>query len=387
MISFFKTHATFCVSALLALATCFIVPPSREYLNYIDVKTLGILFALMATVQGLEKCSVFVQLGKVLTSLVRTVRSLSFVLVFLCFFLSMFITNDVALLTFVPFAIMLLGKQKLPAHVLVLVVVLQTIAANTGSMLTPIGNPQNLFIFNKTGMNVVDFMGILLPYTIVCGVLLAALGFLIPKTELVLSKESTLFEKSTDVQKIKFAVVDRVKQTYCTIPLLKILYFALFGICLLSVFKVLPNIVAALIVFVAVLIFDRKTLLKVDYFLLLTFVAFFIFSGNIANISFVKEFLEKSVLNHEFFSGLLVSQVISNVPATLMLFNFCSDVEGLLIGVDVGGLGTLVASLASLISFNIYTKEKKNGLKFLWIFTVLNVFFLIVLIFTHKLFL
>ena len=361
MISFLKKRAVFCAATLCALISCLFVPPSRAYLSYIDVNTLAVLFALMVAVSGLESGGVFRTLAVRLCAVVHTTRSLSAVLVFLCFFTSMLITNDVALIAFVPFALMLLGAQeKLSPKYIAFVVVLQTIAANTGSMLTPVGNPQNLFLYNKMELPLGDFVSILLPYTAACGLLLAVSLFAVPKLPL-----SALGSPNTKSNPASWK---------------KILHAVLFALCLLSVAKLIPKPVLALIVFVAVLIFDRKTLFRVDYFLLLTFVAFFVFSGNIAAIPAVSTALENCVRGHELASGLLASQVISNVPATLLLYPFVVNARRLLLGVNFGGLGTLVASLASLISFTMYSKTQKNSGLFLALFTALSVIFLAMLL-------
>ena len=361
MISFLKKRAVFCAAMLCAVVSCLFVPPSREYLSYIDWNTLSLLFALMTAVAGLERCDVFRFLAVRLCAVVHTARSLSFVLVFLCFFTSMLITNDVALLAFVPFALMLLGTQeKLPRKFIGYVVALQTVAANTGSMLTPMGNPQNLFLFNKMGISLGSFVAVLFPYTLMCGIMLALGLFFVPNMRL-----SALGSPNAKTHPSSWR---------------KILYALLFVFCLLSVLKLIPKPLLALIVFVAVLAFDRRTLLHTDYFLIATFVAFFVFSGNIAAIPAVRSFLERSVQGHELFSGLLASQVISNVPATLLLYPFVESAKNLLLGVNIGGLGTLVASLASLISFTIYTKTEKRGGSYLALFTVVNILFMAVLL-------
>lgn len=357
VLNFLKKRTVFCVATLFAVISMLFVKPSLNYFSYIDFNTLCILFALMATVSGLEKCGIFNKLGNFLCSLVKSVRSLSLVLIFLCFFSSMFITNDVALLTFVPFSMMLLSN-RLSINKLIFVIVLQTIAANLGSMLTPIGNPQNLFIFNKTGMSILEFMKILFPYTIFSGFLLLVCGLFVG------SDKKNLQENENTEKR------ERTKKRFVSF------YGSLFILCILSVGKLIPKPILAIFVFIVILIFDRKILKKVDWFLLLTFVAFFIFSGNLASIESIRSILENSVKGNELFVSLLASQVISNVPATLMLYNFCDDIKSLLIGVDFGGLGTLVASLASLISFNLFTERKENGFRFLAFFTIFNIFFL-----------
>ena len=347
-----RKRAVFCAACLCALVSGIFVPPSRAYLSYIDWNTLFMLFALMTAVAGLEGCGVFKTLAFRLCAVVHTARALACVLVFLCFFTSMLITNDVALLAFVPFALLLFGMQEaVPSRVRALVVVLQTVAANTGSMLMPTGNPQNLFLYNNMGVPLADFVRVLLPYTLLCGLLLALALLFVPKTPLVAFGSSHAEARGSR----------------------KILYAVLFGCCLLAVANVIPKGALALGVLAAALVFDRAALLRTDGFLLATFVAFFIFSGNLASVPAVTEFLQSSVRGHELAAGVAVSQVISNVPATLLLYPFVQDARRLLVGVNVGGMGTLVASLASLISFTLYVKSERHGGFYLALFTLVNV--------------
>lgn len=367
ILSFIKNRIVFCISFLLALISCFFVIPSKEYLGYIDWNTLSILFALMATIQGLNNLGIFKTFGSFLCSKCKSTRSLSIALIFMSFISSMFITNDVALLTFVPFSLYLLTTiPDIPLWIPLYTVILQTIAANTGSMLTPVGNPQNLFIYEQSGMNLLKFTSILLPYTIFCGILLFACSMIIPKVKIQ--------------QQYNVNTVKESKTFHLTV------YILLFIICLISVVRIIPKTVTALITLIVLLIIDRETLKKVDYFLLLTFVCFFIFSGNLSNIQFIKDFLQKTLNNRECISSMLLSQVVSNVPATLMLYPFTENIKELLLGVNFGGLGTLIGSLASLISFNIYCQfnnDEKIKLpsqgKYLFYFTILNIIFIIFL--------
>ncbi len=372
LIRFIKAHTVFVVSFLFALISVFFNAPSKQYFSFIDFNTLCILFSLMAVVGALESCGVFVSFASFILSRVSSLKILCAVLVYLCFFWSMFITNDVALITFVPFAIMLLHNQKnVPVWILCYVVVLQTIAANTGSMLTPTGNPQNLFLFEQSGFTLTSFILLLLPYTLFCAAGLGLCILIIPDKKLNKSMNSGFGSRNT--------------KAYSNMTLYKILYAVLFILCLLSVAKIIPKPALAVVVLILFIVLDRKILLKVDYYLLFTFVFFFIFTGNLQSISFVKSFLQNCMAGHEFIVSVAASQVISNVPATLMLYNFTDNITELLFGVNVGGLGTLVASLASLISFNIYTtKTGKAGL-FMLYFTGMNVLFLALLI-TFKLF-
>jgi len=368
VISFVKKEIVFFISATAALITCFFVHPSSEYIKYIDWNTLALLFSLMTVVAGLRRCGVFVTFGNVLCAKVKSVRSLCGVLVFLCFFLSMFVTNDVSLITFVPFAITLLLSLNVPGKYIMFTVILQTVAANCGSMLTPIGNPQNLFLYGKMNCGLWNFMRLLLPYTAISFVLLMVSLLIVPGTHLAVSNVAPE-NKSAD----KFSVVRAV------------LYALLFITSILSVLGVFPKWCAAAATLIVVLAADRTTFLDVDYMLLLTFVAFFIFTGNVQHLGAVKNLLERVVQENECASSVIASQVISNVPAALLLYPFSKNVEGLLCGVDIGGLGTLVASLASLISFKIYgasatSSALPSSAKYLLFFTVMNVIFLAALL-------
>lgn len=368
--AFVKKEIVFVISFLLAAVSCIFVKPSSAYLNYIDTKVLFLLFAFMTVVAGLRYCGVFDSCAKFLCKLTSSVRALCIALVFMCFVFSMFITNDVALLTFVPFTIMLMTSCGQSKHI-IYVVVLQTIAANLGSMLTPMGNPQNLFLYSQIGIGAVDFCKILLPYTIVSGIALFICCIFIPKKNLFEDEniKAQFFnaESKGDNKKLN---------TFRTV-----VYLVLFVLCILSVLKIIPAWLLAVIVAVCVVCVQAKILIQVDYILLLTFVCFFIFSGNIQNIEFVKNGLQSVVAGREFISGLLASQVISNVPATLLLYPFVKDAKELLLGVDLGGLGTLVASLASLISYKLYAvSENAEGGKFIKVFTLMNLIFIAVLV-------
>lgn len=367
-VSFVKKEIVFTVSFLLALVSCFFVKPGPSYAGYIDLNVLYLLFAFMAVVAGLRDCGVFDKCADFMCRLAGSVRSLGIALVFMCFVFAMLITNDVALLTFVPFTIMLLAKCGQLKYV-IYIVVLQTVAANLGSMLTPMGNPQNLFLYSQMQIGAGEFCLILLPYTLVSAVLLVAACFWLPKDKLMSVGQAA--DNAQDKEVSKSGV--RVFRT--------LIYILLFALCILAVLKILPNWVLALVVAGVILAVQWKILLKVDYILLLTFVCFFIFSGNIQNIEIIKSALQSVVAGKEFLCGILASQVISNVPATLLLYPFTENARELLLGVDLGGLGTLIASLASLISYKLYANsEGSDGKKFIKVFTLMNVLFIIVLV-------
>jgi Na+/H+ antiporter NhaD/arsenite permease-like protein len=390
-VQFIKKETVFCVAFACAAASAFFIYPSKSYISYIDFNTLAMLFCLMTVVAGLEQCGVFKLLGQKLCSHVSSVRALSAVLVFLPFVISMFITNDVSLITFVPFALLLLRSQKniQPWHSMY-VVVLQTVAANTGSMLTPIGNPQNLFLYGKAGMGVGPFMLIMLPYTIMCAVMLALSLMLLPKTRLESAADGIRIytdvqkkRKPSDSQKNHDTSKSLEKSSVTKIRI--VIYAVLFVCCLLAVIHIIPKLILVPLVLAAVLIADRKVLLSVDYVLLFTFIAFFIFTGNMSSVPQIRTMLESLVQNHECIAGIAASQIISNVPAALLLYPFASDVRGLLTGVNIGGLGTLVASLASLISYKLYMRQTGKGGAYLGIFTLVNIIYLVILIVLYKL--
>ena len=350
-----KKEIVFCVTFLLALISAFFVKPDAKYISYIDFGTLLTLFSLMAVVAGWRRTGLFDSLGKTVCRKVHGQRALCLTLVLLCFFTSMVITNDVALLTFVPFAVVLLSKTD--SFVLLYTVVLQTLAANLGSMITPIGNPQNIFLFSKMQLGTVRFMKILFPYTLLSLALLILSTLIIKNEEMQIERQETESGKSGCKGK-------------------NILYTVLFILCLLSVVNVIPKWAASVLVALCVLVSDRKIFCNIDFMLLLTFTAFFIFTGNIARLESVDSFLKRITGGNEFAISLAFSQVISNVPATLLLHPFAQDTKELLLGVDICGLGTSVASLASLISLKLYTQEKGGTAKFLAVFTLMNIIFL-----------
>jgi Na+/H+ antiporter NhaD/arsenite permease-like protein len=358
-----KTETVLLISAFVAIVTMFFVKPSLHYISYLDLRVLSLLFCLMAVVAGLNDTGIFIRVSEKLLKKVQNIRSLSFVFISLSFFSSMLITNDVALITFVPFAIMILrmtGQEKY----FIPVIVLDTIAANLGSMLTPIGNPQNLYLYNTYYVSMIDFLQITLPYTI--------LSFLLLSITIILMKKETL--QLTIINKSEEKKTDNKKRYMLT------MYCILFLVCLTCVIRILDYRLTLLIVFVVILIFDRKILRKVDYSLLLTFVCFFIFVGNIGNIPVIRNYLGNLLVSRELTVALIASQIISNVPTAVLLSAFTDNYKALILGTDIGGLGTLVASLASLISYKFYckTEHAKPG-KYLGVFSLYNLVFLVVL--------
>ena len=355
--AFVKREKVLCIALCAAAVSCCFVPPDAGYPGYFDLRTLALLYALMAVVAGLRAAGAFTALAHVLCLRAKSVQSLGALLVMLSFFSAMLITNDVALLTFVPFAVTLLGMAGRRRDT-ALVVVLQTVAANLGSMLTPVGNPQNLYLYSYYGFTAGAFFRLTAPVWALSLLLTALMCLLLPSTRLY----PTLGEAPTADRK-RLAV-----------------HLALFALCLLAVFRVLPWPLMLALVVAALLIFDRKMLLAPDFCLLLTFCAFFVFAGNLARIGAVDKALRRLLAGREYLAALLSSQVISNVPAALLLSGFTDKGAALVLGVDVGGLGTPVASLASLIGLKLYSRapEAKTG-RFLLLFTAVNVLLLALL--------
>ena len=351
-----KKDAVLCAALLLAVLSLPFAQSASAVLAGIDFRTLLLLFALMAVMKGFQSAGVFSSLAGVLLSRTKTSRQTAAVLILLCFFTSMLITNDVALITFVPFAIEVLtlsGRQRdIP-----LTLVMQTIAANLGSMLTPIGNPQNLYLFSVSGMTTAEMLVLMLPYWAL---------------SLALVIISLLFFKSEP---------SRTENTRSGAPEKApvLIYSALFILCLLSVVRVLHYAFAAIVTAAVILIYNRTILKKVDYSLLLTFIGFFVFIANIGGIESVKNAIVSVVNTNVVLSAIASSQIISNVPAAILLSGFTGSFDKLLIGTNLGGLGTLIASMASLISYKFAAGAGINRGRYLALFTVLNLIFLTIL--------
>jgi Na+/H+ antiporter NhaD/arsenite permease-like protein len=364
MIDFVKKETVLVAACVLAIISAVIINPDTKYLGYIDFRTLGILFCLMAVVAGLRRLGLFDLLSQKLLERAKNIRQLLLILLLLCFVFSMFITNDVALITFVPFAFTLLAMagDKFREKWMIPVVVMQTVAANLGSMLTPLGNPQNLYLYGKSDMGLGDFILLMLPYSFVS--LLLILIWVMVITARHNEDVSVVFDTQIKIK-------DNRKL---------LMYMLLFIVSLWAVLRMIHYSVAFAIVFLCLLVFDRETLKQVDYSLLVTFVGFFIFIGNMGRIPAFSQFLENMISGRETQTAILASQVVSNVPAALLLSGFTNNIEALIVGTDLGGLGTLIASMASLISYKIFAQNNGGNLgKYLFYFTVVNVVFLFVL--------
>ncbi len=377
---FFKKETVCCIAFLLAVVSMFFIPPSVNYFSYIDFRVLALLFSLMAVIRGFSSIGVFTRLGTLLLHKVHSLRTLAALFVFLCFFFSMLITNDVALITFVPFTILVLSMAD-QRQALIPVIVLETIAANLGSMLTPLGNPQNLYLYTISGLSIGAFVRIMLPYSFVSAILLLIFILFLPKdTVSTATVANTANSTNTVTASNTSNVICEAVKARKNSRILFTAYLILFLLCLLTVLHILPYQIMLLLVLTGFLLLDYRVLKDVDYFLLLTFLCFFIFIGNMKQISLVHELISKLLVHHEVLMGIGASQLISNVPAAILLSGFTDDYSALLIGVNLGGLGTLIASLASLISFKFYTNsEGSDTRQFLGIFTLYNVIFLGVL--------
>jgi len=357
--AFVKKETVLSISWVLALASMALVPPDSGYVGYVDFHTLGLLFSLMVIMAGLQGLGLFRHLGESLLTRTATTRQLEATLVFLPFFSSMIVTNDVALITFVPFALEVLGLVGLNKRVIP-VVVMQTIAANLGSMTTPIGNPQNLYLYSRYQLSLGDFFSAMLPLTAASALLLALFLLLTPSQALA----------TPDIPHAYYHPGKRMR-----------MYLILLLISMAAVAKVLPVWALTTLVLLAVLASDHKVLDHVDYSLLLTFVGFFLFVGNLGRLPLFRDFVQAVLQGSEVVCSVLASQVISNVPAALLLSGFTGDGRALLIGTNLGGLGTLIASMASLISYK-YVARAFLGDKgrYLLRFTAANLVFLAALL-------
>ena len=359
LINSFKNDTILFVSGILAAVSCFIVVPDSKYQGYINFRVLAILFSLMLVVSALIRIGTFDYLTSKLLGRIHSERNISLLLVVLAFFMSMLLTNDVTLVTLVPFAINVLKKYKDKRRTMYTLILL-TVSANLGSMLTPIGNPQNLYLYSLYHMKLGSFIKQMIPYSAVSLILLVISVIILNITDKTLD---TAVSNDVDApQKIPFIV-----------------YMALFGVCVLAVSDIIPAPFMLGIVSVVILIFDRKAFKNVDYGLLLTFVFFFILIGNLGRIDFIYSYLSVIVDKNTTLAAILSSQIISNVPAAMLLSTFTKNGKALVIGSNLGGLGTLIASMASLITYKFFNTIKTEGEHYLLAFTMVNVVFLAIL--------
>lgn len=322
--NFFKREIVFSISVILAILSCFFVKPSMEYFDYINWDTIILLLVIMIVVEVLKNLAIFEILVRKLLTKIGNSRGLVFVLVFTCFFSSIFITNDVSLIIFVPFSILALKKVG-RIDLIILTVSLQTVAANVGCMVLPIGAPHNIVMYTVSNIPFESFFLLLLPYIIISVIFLVLLTLFVPGDKITLPK----------MRKIE---LDKEN-------------------------------------------FFKRVFLGVDYYLLLTFIALFVLIGNLENIPFFTLIFKKWIAGNEVIWGVIASQFISNVPAAMLLSGFSTNYEAIIIGINIGGFGTLIASMANLISYKILVREcDEFKVKYLFVFTVLNVILLVILL-------
>ena len=354
--SFFKKNTVLSVAIIGAVITSILVPPDKEYVRYFDYKTLTCLFCTLAVVCALKNINFFYILARRVVASFKTTRFSVLALVYITFIGSMLIANDMALLTFLPlgyFVLTTTGKQSLMAYVFIL----QNIAANLGGMLTPFGNPQNLYIYTKYNVDNVEFVKVMLPPFILSIFIITVCCLCIKSEKLTIKQE--------DVH------IDRRKAG---------IYFLLFALSIAIIFRAVPYAIGLVVIPVALFFMDKKALKMVDYPLLFTFVSFFIFSGNLSRIDFIRNFFSDLLGKSTLLTSVFSCQVISNVPSAILLSQFTDNYRELLLGVNIGGVGTLIASLASLITFREYVKNNPGkSLYYIKLFSALNFGFLIVL--------
>lgn len=360
--AFVKRESMFVIALSLALIAFIATGFPIEAFTGINFKTLVSLFMLLTCLEGLKQERLIDPITRYATK-IRKPFVLSIFLVSIVFVLSAFITNDVALLAFVPITMTIFRKTERERYIIP-VVTLETIAANLGSMLTPFGNPQNLFLYNKMGISGSEFVLKMLPLSAISlALLILSLVFVFRKD----FKDELVIQVKEDIEPIR--------------KNMGMFYFCLFIFTLIGILGNIHWLTVLIFFMLLVCFFDAKILKKIDWYLLATFLSFFIFSNSIASSDWVRNLMSSIVANHELASSVILSQFISNVPAAIVLEPFASDKTALLYGVNIGGLGTLVASIASLISYRLYSKEiGKDSRKYLLTFTLWNVVFLLILI-------
>lgn len=332
-----KSDIVFTIAFLAAILSSLVAMPK---ISYIDFKVLACLFNLMIVIKAFEKQKLLDKFAVSLINKCSNVHKLSLILVLLCFFCSMLITNDVALITFVPLTIIISNKCKINVGN---IIILETLAANIGSNLTPMGNPQNLYIFSKYNLSISQFFSTLVFFTLIGVVWLLILSFRLKNEPIKVSLNTISSE-------------NRIKT---------LIWLVLFIIIILSVFSIINFKVAFILTIFSTFVLDKKLILEVDYLLLMTFISFFIFIGNISNISLVNIYMQNCLNSNTstYVASIALSQLISNVPCSILLSKFTGNWKALLLGVNIGGIGTLIASLASVISYKLYIKDNPNEVK------------------------
>jgi len=358
VLNFIKKNPVLSIAFVVALITMFIVPPDAQYLEYFDLRTLSCLFGTLAVVCALTNIWFFRSISGKIVQVFHNTRSVVLALTYITLFGSMLIANDMALITFLPLSYFVLESTDNRKY-LAFTFVMQNVAANLGGMLTPFGNPQNLYLYSFFGIPNGEFVSIMLFPFILAFTLITLLVFLFVKPEVL--------------------AIHRVFQAKLSV-FRTTAYLILFALSIAIVFNVVHYLIGIGIIIAVLLVMDRKALLQVDYGLLLTFCAFFIFSGNMARIPAINDLIGGFVSRSTLLSGVISCQFISNVPTAILLSKFTENYADLLISVNIGGVGTLISSLASLITFRRYMKVDRSGIKkYLLIFTVINFALLIIM--------
>lgn len=357
IINWIKNNIITTVIIILALITCFFVPIDSQYFAYFDYKTLVCLACILVSVQCLKNSGFFQFVSKKMVYIFKNTRSVILALILLTFIIDLVLANDMSLITLLPLTYIVLSSTNNMKY-FGFTLILQNIAANMSGMITPHGNPQNIYLFSFYDIPTLDFIKILLPHFFIVLLLLIILPVIFVKKE-------SLTLSFNENQKMNNKII---------------IYFVMFLVSLLVIFKVIPYFVGLLVVFGLALIFDRKAVKRMDWDLLVTFSAFFVFSGNISRIPVISEFLINSLNKSVLLTGMLSCQFISNVPSAILLSKFTTNYEALIVAVNIGSLGTLISSLASLITLKHYLKADKNIIKYLLMYTAINVVFLSVLL-------
>ena len=358
IISFVKANAVAVIAAVAAIVTSFIVPPDREYLGYFDYKTLTCLFCVLAVVCALRNIRFFYTVAKAIVRKFGNARLSILVLVYITFIGSMLIANDMALLTFLPLGYFVLHTAKKEKY-MAFTFIMQNIAANLGGMLTPFGNPQNLYLYTKFNIPDLEFVKIMFPPFVLSVVLITAICLIFVKKEPLVIEE-----KPAELPPVRVTI-----------------YLLLFALSVLIVFRAVPYVIGLVVIPIALLILDRRALLEVDYGLLLTFVFFFIFSGNMARIEAVRTFFSGLLEIDTLIVSAASCQFISNVPSAILLSQFTENYRELLLGVNIGGVGSLISSLASLITLREYSKhDPRHVIGYIVKFLIVNFAFLAILV-------
>lgn len=360
--AFFRRNTVMSIAMIAAIVTSIIVPPDKTYLGYFDLKTLACLFSVLAVVCALRNIKFFTILARKIVQCFGTVRMTLLALIYITFIGSMLIANDMALLTFLPLGFFVLDSTGMRKYMAV-TFIMQNIAANLGGMLTPFGNPQNLFLYSRFNIPTWDFVKVMFPPFVVAIILITVICLFFPNEKMKL--------QDSDNTKLPFGRTA--------------VYLVLFALSVAIVFRTIPYQFGLVVILVSMLFLDRDALRKVDYPLLLTFTCFFIFSGNMGRIDAVRSFFSSFLEIDTLLFSALSCQVISNVPSAILLSQFTNNWQSLLVGVNIGGAGTLIASLASLITFSEYQLHNPHGAKkYIALFSAFNFGFLIILyLFSH----